>query len=173
MFGAAVCCGDIRPLALSLDFFPNSESPQQDGADEKEYGAHRQDIEPQGKVHVRCLLGYWGKVNTRAPRSEAPNVLRCGRFPENFVAMANPLNVRGKKFQLRLTCSFLIGQSEKNMLRQFAGGEENTSSRVTRSCAPAPAPRSGPPRARRGPARTGRPPARRAAVRCRRAAQGC
>jgi hypothetical protein len=51
----------IRPLALSLDLFPNSESSQQDGADEKEDGAHRQDIELQGKVHVGCLLGSWAQ----------------------------------------------------------------------------------------------------------------
>jgi hypothetical protein len=43
-------------MALSLDFFSNSECSQQHGADKKEYGAHRQDIEPQGKVHVRASL---------------------------------------------------------------------------------------------------------------------
>ena len=29
-------------------------------------------------------LGFWRKFNTRAPWSEAPNVLRCGRFPVVF-----------------------------------------------------------------------------------------
>jgi hypothetical protein len=47
----------IRPMALSLDLVSNSESPQQNGANEQKHGAHRQDIEPQGEVHVRCLLG--------------------------------------------------------------------------------------------------------------------
>jgi len=74
----------IRPLALSLDFFPNSEGSQQDRADKKKHGAHRQDIELQGKVHVSCLLGFWRKCSRGAPRSEAPNVLRCGRFPAVF-----------------------------------------------------------------------------------------
>jgi hypothetical protein len=46
----------IRPLALSLDSFPNSESAQQDRADEQEYGADRQDIELQGKVHLVASL---------------------------------------------------------------------------------------------------------------------
>ena len=38
-------------LALSLDT-RNSECTQQDRADEREHGTHRQHIEPQGKVHV-------------------------------------------------------------------------------------------------------------------------
>jgi hypothetical protein len=58
VFGAAVAGGDYSAFGVVVGLFPNSESSQQDGADEKEHGAHRQDIEPQGKVHVRCLLGY-------------------------------------------------------------------------------------------------------------------
>jgi len=57
VFGAVVCYGGVRPLAFSLDLISNSEGSQQDGADKKKNGAHRQDIEPQGKVHVCCLLG--------------------------------------------------------------------------------------------------------------------
>jgi hypothetical protein len=31
---------------------PNSKRTQQNGADERKHGTHRQNIEPQGKVHV-------------------------------------------------------------------------------------------------------------------------
>ena len=85
MFGAVVCYGDYSAFGVVVGLFPNSEGPQQHGADKKKYGAHRQDIEPHGKVHVGCLLGLWREYNRGAPRSEARNVLRCGRFPEDFV----------------------------------------------------------------------------------------
>jgi hypothetical protein len=42
----------IGILASSLDY-SNSERTQQDGADKRERGTHRQYIEPQGKVHVQ------------------------------------------------------------------------------------------------------------------------
>ena len=71
-------------FGVVVGLISNSEGSQQDGADEKEYGAHRQDIEPQGKVHVGCLLDLWGKCSRSAPRSEAPNVLQRGRFPAVF-----------------------------------------------------------------------------------------
>ena len=57
MFGAVVCYGGCSAFGFSLDLVSNSESPQQDGADKKKHGAHRQDIELQGNVHVACLLG--------------------------------------------------------------------------------------------------------------------
>jgi len=46
----------IRAYGVVVGLFSNSECTQQDGGDEQEYGAHRQDIEPQGKVHVRASL---------------------------------------------------------------------------------------------------------------------
>jgi hypothetical protein len=36
--------------------YPNSERTQQNGADKSKHGTHRQNIEPQGKVHVTLLL---------------------------------------------------------------------------------------------------------------------
>ena len=36
--------------------FPNSERTQQYGTDKREHSAHRQHIEPQGKVHVTSSL---------------------------------------------------------------------------------------------------------------------
>jgi hypothetical protein len=36
--------------------YSNSERTQQNGADEREHGADRQNIEPQGKVHVTASL---------------------------------------------------------------------------------------------------------------------
>jgi hypothetical protein len=71
----------IRPMALSLDLVSNSESSQQDGANEQKHGAHRQDIEPQGKVHVRASLMIKCCQSSRhSAWSEAANVLHCRRF---------------------------------------------------------------------------------------------
>ena len=36
--------------------YSNSERTQQEGADERKHGTHRQHIEPQGKVHVAFSL---------------------------------------------------------------------------------------------------------------------
>src|ERR1700736_2333002 len=79
-------------FGVVVGLISNSEGSQQNGADEKKHGEHRQEIEPQGKVHVscllgfwrKCLLGFWRKCSRGALRSEAPNVLQCGRFPTVF-----------------------------------------------------------------------------------------
>jgi hypothetical protein len=42
-------------FAVVLEF-PNSERTQQNCADKNKHSAHRQYIEPQGKVHVILLL---------------------------------------------------------------------------------------------------------------------
>jgi hypothetical protein len=46
---------DINSESVVVLGYPNSESPQQDSADEREHGTHHQNIEPQGKVHVTLL----------------------------------------------------------------------------------------------------------------------
>jgi hypothetical protein len=48
----------------------NSECPQQHGADENEYGAYRQYIQPQGKVHGRASLVEMGQatIKRRQPK---------------------------------------------------------------------------------------------------------
>jgi hypothetical protein len=60
--GAVVVCGDYSAFGVMVGLFPNSEGSQQDRADKKEHGAHRQDIELQGKVHVSCLLRFMAQV---------------------------------------------------------------------------------------------------------------
>jgi hypothetical protein len=51
---AAFETGGELESAVVLEF-PNSERTQQNGADKREHSAHRQHIEPQGKVHVTLL----------------------------------------------------------------------------------------------------------------------
>src|SRR5262249_49506814 len=88
----------IRPLALSLDLFPKSESSQQNGADKKEHGAYGQDIELQGNVHLRGLHGCGAGIAEarRGPEHETC----CGAAGSCPIAAATakPLKARGKKF---------------------------------------------------------------------------
>ena len=50
------CPVSIWAYGVVVVLFSKSECTQQDGGDEQEHGAHRQHIEPQGKVHVRASL---------------------------------------------------------------------------------------------------------------------
>ena len=62
--------GVISESAVVLGY-PNSERTQQNGADKRKHGTHRQNIEPQGKVHVTLLLFEVIKHSRGLPVSEA------------------------------------------------------------------------------------------------------
>jgi hypothetical protein len=62
VFGAAGCGGDRSAFGVVVGLISNSECTQKDGADEQKHCAHRQDIQPQGKVHVRASLMVDGAI---------------------------------------------------------------------------------------------------------------